>query len=31
VAPDPVTAYTYGALGYEFVTAVLALTAFLKK
>ena len=31
VAADPVTAYTYGALGYEFVTAVLALTAFLKK
>ena len=30
-APDPVTAYTYGALGYEFVTAVLALIALLKK
>lgn len=31
VAPDPLTAYTYGALGYEFVTAVLALTALLRE
>ena len=29
--PDPVTNYTYGALGYEFVTAVVALVALLKK
>ena len=31
VAPDSVTAYTYAALGYESVTAVLALVALLKK
>lgn len=31
VAPDPVTAYTYGALGYELVTAALALAALLKE
>jgi hypothetical protein len=30
-APDPVTSYTYGALGYEFVTAMLALVALAKK
>ena len=30
-AVDPVTSYTYGALGYEFVTAVLALAALTKK
>ncbi len=28
---DPVTSYTYGALGYEFATAVLALIALAKK
>lgn len=28
---DPVTIYTYGALAYEFATAVLALIALLKK
>ena len=30
-APDPVTTYTYGALGYEFLTAAAALLALLKK
>lgn len=29
-APDPVTNYSYGALGYEFVTALLALLALLR-
>ena len=31
VTPDPVTIYTYGALGYELVTAILALLALLRK
>ena len=31
LAPDPVTAYTYAALGYEAVTSALALAALLKK
>ena len=31
IAPDPVTGYTYGALGYEFVTTMLALAALAKK
>ena len=31
LATDPVSAYTYGALMYEFTTALLAATALLKK
>lgn len=31
VTTDPVSAYTYGALAYEFATAILAATALLKK
>jgi len=30
-ATDPVSAYTYSALAYEFTTAILATTALLKK
>tara|TARA_R110002167_G_scaffold70453_2_gene198640 strand:- start:33989 stop:34366 length:378 start_codon:yes stop_codon:yes gene_type:complete len=30
-APDPVSVYSYGALGYELVTTLIALTALLKK
>jgi hypothetical protein len=30
-APDPVTTYTYGALGYEFSTTIVAFIALLKK
>lgn len=30
-APDPVTAYSYGALGYELATTMAALAALLKK
>ncbi|MEH6556280.1 MAG: DUF4345 family protein [Oceanicoccus sp.] len=31
VVSDPVTSYTYGALGYEITTAILALIALLRK
>jgi|TARA_B110000263_G_C15035669_1_gene386197 hypothetical protein len=31
IGPDSVTTYTYGALGYEFTTAVVALVALLRK
>ena len=31
ITTDPVTSYSYGALGYEFTTAALALAALVKK
>ncbi len=31
ITPEPLTAYTYGALGYEFTTTIVALVALIKK